>query len=106
MKALTQLSDHGVTAEYLRGIARVRYQFSYELPDIAVKEITELRDHGVTTEYIASLAAAGYSSLPAKDIIRLFDHGVSADYITRLRRAHNNTLFSVDELIRMHDSGG
>jgi len=76
------------------------------LPDIAVKEITELRDHGVTTEYIASLAAAGYSGLSAHDIIRLYDHGVSAEFIQRVRRTHHNTLFSVDELVRMYDSGG
>ena len=107
VKALTQLSDHGVTADYLRGMARYRYSFpNNQLPDIAVKEITELRDHGVTTEYIASLAAAGYSGLSAHDIIRLYDHGVSAEFIQRVRRTHHNTLFSVDELVRMYDSGG
>ncbi|HET9392756.1 MAG TPA: hypothetical protein VFO29_04410 [Candidatus Rubrimentiphilum sp.] len=93
---LISLRDHGVSEQFMTTLRQLGYNSS-------PTEAASMRDHGVSELYIQDLAKMGYHP-SASDLIRLRDHGVSASFIERMR-SHGYTKLSVDELIRLRDSG-
>ena len=93
---LIALRDHGVSEQFMTSLRQLGYNSS-------PSEAATMRDHGVSESYIQQLAKMGYHP-SASDLIRLRDHGVSASFIERMR-SHGYTKLSVDELIRLRDSG-
>ena len=93
---LITLRDHGVSERYMAALKQYGYS-------VTPMEAASLRDHGVSERYIADLAQIGYRP-SASDLVRLADHGVSASFIERLR-SHGYTRLSVNDLIRLRDSG-
>lgn len=93
---LIALRDHGVSEQFMATLRQLGYNSS-------PTEAASMRDHGVSESYIQDLAKMGYHP-SAGDLIRLRDHGVSASFIERMR-SHGYTKLSVDELIRLRDSG-
>lgn len=93
---LIALRDHGVTERFMATLKQLGYTSN-------PREAATMRDHGVSESYIQQLAQMGYHP-SASDLIRLRDHGVSASFIERMR-SHGYTKLSVDELIRLRDSG-
>lgn len=94
--SLIRMRDHGVSSNFIQTVMKA-------LPGTSVDELVALRDHGVSENYINTLAQMGYRP-SASDLVRLRDHGVSASFIERLR-SHGYTKLSVDDLIRLRDSG-
>jgi hypothetical protein len=91
------LRDRGVSADYLAELKHAGYR------RLSVDEILQFHDHGVSADYVQDVVALGYGDQPAQDIVKMRDHGVSAGALRRagsLRRR-----LSVDELIRLRDSG-
>ncbi len=88
--------DHGLSATYLDAV-RAKWK------SVSVDDIITLRDHGVSEEYMAGLARIGYRP-SVSDIVRMVDHGVSVAFIQRLRN-HGYAHLSVDDIIRLRDTG-
>lgn len=95
-QALIRLRDHGVGGSFAAAVMKA-------FPGTTVDELVKLRDHGVGTSYMQTFANMGYR-VSAEDLIRLRDHGVTASFIERLR-SHGYTKLSVDDFIRLRDSG-
>jgi hypothetical protein len=93
---LIALRDHGVTEQFMTTLRQLGYNSN-------PREAAAMRDHGVSESYIQQLAQLGYHP-SASDLIRLRDHGVLPSFIERMR-SHGYTKLSVDELIRLRDSG-
>jgi len=88
--------DHGVTLTFAENMAAAFGRLDLA-QDIAMV------DHGVSSDFVAGLRRLGYRPTPDQ-AISLVDHGVSLNYIERLR-SHGYTRLSVDDLIRLRDSG-
>jgi len=93
---LVRMHDHGVELDYARTMLQI-------YPGSSVEDLIRARDHGVSTAYTLQLSQMGYKP-SISDVVRLVDHGVTAAYIERLRK-HGYTHLSVDDLIRLRDSG-
>jgi hypothetical protein len=123
---LVSLADHGVSATYLeslraqgvtgiapasvimlmdRGVrgSLIAAANAYFHPAPSVADLTSLSDHGVGVQYLMSLRNAGVQNVSVADVIRLMDHGVDGAYIVKIRRW--NPRVSIDDIIRLHDSG-
>jgi beta-lactamase regulating signal transducer with metallopeptidase domain len=123
---LVALADHGVTASYLeslrsqgvtgiapasvimlmdRGVrgSLIAAANAYFRPAPSVADLTYLSDHGVGESYLASLRNAGVQNISVGDVVRLMDHGVDGAYIAKIKKW--NPRVSIDDIIRLHDSG-
>jgi beta-lactamase regulating signal transducer with metallopeptidase domain len=123
---LVSLADHGVSARYLdslrsegvtgiapasvvmlmdRGVngALISAANAYFRPAPSVADLIYLSDHGVGASYLESLRSAGVQGVPVADVVRLMDHGVDGSYIVKIRRW--NPRVSINDIIRLHDSG-
>ncbi len=123
---LVALADHGVSSSYLdslrlegvtgiapasvimlmdRGVrgSLIRAANAYFNPAPSVADLMYLSDHGVSESYLASLRLAGVQGVAVADVIRLMDHGVDGPYIAKMRRW--NPRISINDIIRLHDSG-
>ena len=94
---LIALHDHGVRAQL---ITEAHAFFGSTLTAGCLVGLT---DHGISALYLQSLRAAGISGISTEDVIRLRDHGVEAPFILRVRAY--NARASIDDIIRLHDSG-
>ncbi len=99
VNTLIRLCDHGISAGYANALSRSG------LTGLSTDDLIALRDHGVSAEYVTALARAGYKALATADIMRLYDNGVNAAYIQRVRHDLNSTHLTIDQLIRLRDSG-
>jgi len=95
---LLDLLEHGVSADYLRGMAALR------LTPHSIDGIVRARDHGVTPEYARSLLDAGYRSLSLDDLVRARDHGVSADLVAAFK-SQGYVGIPMDQMVRLEDHG-
>ena len=77
---LAQAGNHGVTLDYLRGMAGHGYRVG------RLSALIRMRDHGVTPDYIAALARHDVRDIPPDDVVRLRDHGVQAEFVGELRQ--------------------
>jgi len=93
---LVRARDHGVSSRYAAAMRR-------DWGNASLNDLVSLVDHGVSETYMAQLSQMGYKP-SVSDAIRLADHGVSAAYIERLRK-HGYTHLSIEDLIRLRDSG-
>jgi hypothetical protein len=120
---MIRMSDHGVNAAYVRELGAVG------LKNLSAQEIVRMRDHGVTAEYAKKLAALGIKNLDGMELARLNDHGVTVEFASEIKRnaypditgeqlirlrdhgispefvKENAKGNSVEEVIRMHDTG-
>lgn len=94
---LISLRDHGVRAPL---ITEAHAFFGSTLTPQC---LVGLSDHGISAPYLQSLRAAGLAGTSTEGVIRLRDHGVEAPFIQRLRAY--NARASIDDIIRLHDSG-
>ena len=94
---LSDLVDHGVTADYVRSFKDVA------LIPKSVRDLGALHDHGARPELVRALAGSSYRGLSAAQIGALADHDVSGGYITALDRMgfHPNP----SEIARLRDNG-
>ncbi len=99
INTLIHLCDHGISASYANALA------TSGLTGLSADNLIALRDNGVSAEYVAGLARAGFKALPTADIVRLYDNGVTAAYIQRVRHDLNSTHLTIDQLIRLRNSG-
>ncbi len=95
-QALIRMRDHGVGGSFAAAVMKA-------FPGTTVDELVKLRDHGVGTAYMQTFASLGYR-VTAEDLIRLRDHGVTSTFVERLR-SHGYTNLTVNDLIRLRDSG-
>jgi beta-lactamase regulating signal transducer with metallopeptidase domain len=95
---LITLRDHGIDPHFVEVLRRGGYPVSS--PDALVR----LADHGVSADYVAAMTAA-IGRLSADDLVRLADHGVDAAFVARVRNYFANRTPTIDELIKMRDSG-
>lgn len=93
---LVRARDHGVSLRYASAMRR-------DWGNASLNDLVQLVDHGVSETYMAQLAQMGYRP-SASDAVRLADHGVTPAYIERLRK-HGYTKLSIEDLIRLRDSG-
>lgn len=96
---LVRLCDHGMSTSYAYALT------TSGLTGLSTDDLIALRDHGVSAEYVTGLARAGFKALATADIIRLYDNGVTAAYIQRVRHDLSSTHLTIDQLIRLRDSG-
>lgn len=124
--ALTSLADHGVSPSYLEslrwsgvtgispqsvitmmdhgvGASLLRSAFAYFHPGPSASDLTMLADHGVSANTIDQFNKYGVSGVSVSDVVRLMDRGVSPAYIAKIRRM--NPRATLDDIIRLHDSG-
>ncbi len=94
---LIELRDHGVSSRYMEALTNAGYG------NVQPSQAERLMDHGVSREYLAGLRQLGYHP-SVEDLVRLADHGVSISFIDRMR-THGYTHLTVDDLIRLRDSG-
>ena len=96
VRELIAMRDHGVSTGFVRELSESGRRFT-------VDEVVRMRDHGLSAGFVHELKAMGYGDLAADEMIRLRDHGVS---ISSIKRANETgTRRSVDDLIRMRESG-
>lgn len=93
---LVRMRQHGVSASYAKVLLEA-------FPGTDADALVAARDHGVSQQYVEDLMRTGYRASLA-DLVRLRNHGVSAAYVERLRR-HGYTHLSVEEIIRLRESG-
>jgi hypothetical protein len=87
---------HGVTPEYLRGIADAGYA------GLPAGEIVELRQHGVPSDFVRQARELGYRFTP-RELIDLRAHGVDGAYLRRLHDSGMPNLTAAQiEQLRMH----
>lgn len=97
VRDLGALRDHGARPELVRALAASSYR------GLSAAEIGALADHGVTGSYIAALDHLGFHPSLA-EIARLRDNGVSASFIQRVR-AHGYRSMSADDIIKLYEHG-
>ena len=98
LEELVRMRDHGITGEYVRELAKVG------IKNLAAQEIVRMRDHGVTADYAKQLASAGLKGLDGDSMARLRDHGVSADFAAEIKRNAYPDITS-EQLVRLRDHG-
>jgi len=97
---LIAFANHGVTARFVEDL------HAHGLTPMPADSLTRLADSGVTAGYIEGLARAGYPNLPADQYVRLANAGVTVPFVQRLQRSGLlDRHASIDELIRLKDSG-
>jgi beta-lactamase regulating signal transducer with metallopeptidase domain len=96
---LVKLRDHGVDGPFI--VAMNAFAHRRLSPD----ELIALRDHGVDPHFVDALRRAGYPVSSPDDLVRLADHGVDAAFVARVRNYFANRTPTIDELIKMRDSG-
>ncbi len=94
---LIALHDNGVSSRLIYAAQ------AYFGASVTAHMLVELADRGVAPEYLQSLSSVGLQGLAVGDVERLRDHGVTAQYIQRIRAY--NPRASVDEIVRLRDSG-
>lgn len=124
--ALTSLADHGVSPSYLEslrwsgvtgispqsvitmmdhgvGASLLRSAFAYFHPGPSASDLTMLADRGVSADTLDQFNKYGISGVSVSDVVRLMDRGVTPAYIVKIRRM--NPRATLDDIIRLHDSG-
>jgi hypothetical protein len=91
---IVRMRDHGVTADYAKQLSSVG------LKGLDGEAMARMRDHGVSAEFAAEIKRSGYPEVTTEQLVRLRDHGVSPEFVKE--NAQGN---SVEEVIRMHDTG-
>lgn len=94
---LIKLRDNGVQPNL------ITTAHSYFGNALDVEALVHLSQNGIVASYLQSLSAAGFPHLAPADVVRLYDNGVTGAYIARIR-AYNSRA-SVDDIIRLHNSG-
>ena len=95
---LVNAAQHGVTADYVRGMGQLGYRLG------SVDALIRQRDHGVSPPFIRELRAQGLEGLSADDLVRARDHGVNPGYVGELRMLGYERL-TLDELVGARDHG-
>lgn len=97
--SIVKLQNAGVSSTYLTDLAKLGHV------GMSVDSLIALANAGVSPEYISGLADLGYSSVSTDDLIRMMNAGVTPDLIKRLRAHGFSDKLSVDELIKLANSG-
>jgi hypothetical protein len=98
LETLTEARDHGVTPSFVRGLGELGFR------DLSYEQVKNARDHGVTPEYIRGMQKAGAEAESMEQWIELRDHGVNADYVNGMRKAGYASA-SVEDLRLARDHG-
>ena len=91
------MMDHGVGANLIAAA------YAFYNPHPSASDLTYLADHGMSGTFLQSLRQNGLNNISVADTVRLLDHGVDGVFISRVR--HLNPRASIDDIIRLHDSG-
>lgn len=90
------LRNHGVTAEYLKGLKDAGYELGSEA-------VMQLRMHGVPVDFARRARNLGYTFTP-DDLVQLRMHGVDGAYLQRLRDAGMREL-TAEQISRLRQHG-
>lgn len=123
---LIRTREHGVNADYIRGLRAGGLRLSIDdyvkardqgislefindmksvgLTNLTLAEYVMLLEHDVTAEYAASIYEQGYSSCGLEELVRLRDYGVTASYIKKANKQAGEQL-SVADLLRGRTRG-
>lgn len=93
-----ELRDHGVTPKYIASLTALGYK------DLSLERATELRDHGITIDFIKSIQTMGYGGLTLEKAQELRDHGVTPDFISGIKKQGFNDL-TLDKAVELRDHG-
>ena len=123
---LVTLRRHGVTPDYVRGLAAeglpglstgellaavrqgvtasyVRDMKSVVDQTAEVGSLIQLRRHGIDGDFVRELDAAGFEHLPIEALLQTRRHGISGDYILGFQRLGYD--WSIDDLVRARSHG-
>ena len=98
MAMLVRMADHGVTADYVTGLAEVGYRLG------SLERLVEARDHGVDASLVRDLKEEGFRELTYEQVLRVRDHGVTPDYIQGMREVGIRAE-SIEQLVELRDHG-
>lgn len=97
---LVEFRIHGVTVDYLRALAVA----NPNLARLPADQLVAMRIHGVSPELVRSLAAAGFGDLPPARIVELRIHGATPEFIRGMAGAGYRNL-SASQLVAMRIHG-
>jgi hypothetical protein len=90
--------DRGVSLEFLRDLKTVG------LTNLTLAEYIMLREHDVTAEYASEIYELGYNSCGLEDLVRMRDYGITASFIKKANKQAGEQL-SPAELLRYRTRG-
>ncbi|MEO5897178.1 MAG: hypothetical protein ABIS06_15925 [Vicinamibacterales bacterium] len=97
LEDLIRSRDHGVSLDYVTTMRASGFDVSHE-------DLVSARDHGISSDFLKQMSALGYDKLPLGDYVRMRDHGVTAGYVKRIQDLLKERP-SVEQLISLRNGG-
>mgnify|MGYP001549927359 FL=1 len=72
---------------------------------LSLEKAQELKDHGVSPDFIKGIQSLGFKGLSLEKAQELRDHGVSLAYIQRVKGKNLPNVTTLDDYIKLRDTG-